>query len=358
MANEKEALSNPLDQDANEVTIKANAGKVTSVKQSAEKVSVNSIAANAVNYVKPAPPPTTASGDFQMTGPVWWFSLNNDQTHDLAAVVGVGGSAIAPVAGPAAPAIAAAVLAASGYILFINKLGGSNGVDINGVLGTTGVIVTPRVGKFYGELIQAARLAVSGRTILDFLVIASGQVPALGAALNLPVVGGVLTAVESGTPLGWALAGALGLAVDLLESPPNPNAHGHIWANRDQPGAWESFILAQLGEDNKVSLLSWQGLFSAQFGGGQDVYANRPQVGDWETWTLIDNNDGTVSFKTFNGNYLSAEQGGGAAVYANRTSIGDWEKFHLVNLPDGKVALKTHLFTGFPPLQKFISVQQ
>ncbi len=99
------------------------------------------------------------------------------------------------------------------------------------------------------------------------------------------------------------------------------------------------------------------GSFSAQFGGEQDVYANRPQVGDWETWTLIDNNDGTVSFKSFNGNFLSAELGGGVALYANRTSIGG-EKFHLVNLSSGKVALKTHLFTGFPPLQKFVSVQQ
>ena len=316
------------------------------------------VVADPAGYVKPASPASNGTGDFQMTGPVWWLSLDNDQTRHLAEVLGVGGSAIAPIAGAAAPAIEAAVLAASSYIVLINRLGGSNGVDINGVLGTTGVIVTPRVGNFYGELIQAARLAVSGRTILDFLIIASGQLPELGAALNLPVVAGVLGAVESGTPLGWALAGALGLVVDLTQSAPDPNAHGHIWANRDQPKAWERFILAQLGEDNEVALLSWQGLFSAQFGGGQDVYANRPQLGEWETWTLIDNSDGTVSFRTFNGNYLSAEQGGGEAVYANRTSIGDWEKFHLVNLPDGKVALQTHLFTGFPPLQKFVSVQQ
>lgn len=311
-----------------------------------------------VNHLKPAPPPKREAGDFQMTGPVWWFSLDDDQTHDLAAAVGTGGSAIASVAGPAAPAIAAGMLAASGYIELINKLGGSNGVDVNGVVGTIGEIVTPRVGKFYGELIQAARLAVSGRTILDFLVLASAKVPQLGAALNLPVVASVFAAVESGTPLGWAIAGALGFAIDLSAPAPDPNAHGHIWADRDQPGPWESFILAHLSDGNKVSLLSWQGLFSAQFGGGQDVYANRPQVGDWETWTLIDNNDGTVSFRSFNGHYLSAEQGGGAAVYVNRTAIGDWEKFVLVNLPDGKVALKTHLLAGFPPLPKFVSVKQ
>ena len=311
-----------------------------------------------VNTIKPAPPDATANGSFQITGPVWWLSLDNDQTHELAAIVGAGGSAAASLSGPMWPAIAAALLAASGYILLVNELGGSNGVDVNGVVGTQGVIVTPRVGKFYGELIQAARLAVSGRTILDFLVLASKEVPELGAALNLPVVASVLAAVESGTPFGWALAGALGLAVDLLQPAPDPNAHGHIWANRDQPGDWESFILANIGDGNKVSLLSWQGLFSAQDGGGQDVYANRPQVGDWETWTLINHDDGTVSFESFNGHYLSAEQGGGAAVYVNRTAIGDWEKFELVNLPSGKIALRTHLATGFPILQHYVSVQQ
>ena len=114
------------------------------------------------------------------------------------------------------------------------------------------------------------------------------------------------------------------------------------------------FILATVGSGNQVSLLSWQGLFSAQMGGGNDVYANRPQVGDWETWTFVDNNDGTVSFKSSNGNYLSAQGGGGdgMAVYVNRTTVGDWERFYLVNLPDGRVALKTH------DKGKFVSVQQ
>ncbi len=146
----------------------------------------------------------------------------------------------------------------------------------------------------------------------------------------------------------------LGLRLNLLEKAPDPNAHGHIWANRDAADKWESFLLAQVAPGNKVSLLSWQGLFSAQGGGGNDVYANRPTVGDWETWTLIDNNDGTVSFQSFNGNYLSAQLGGGsgAALYANRTAIGSWEKFYVVNLPDGRIALKTH------DSGKFVSVQQ
>jgi hypothetical protein len=303
------------------------------------------------DLVKPAAPDKPAADfDFQNTGPVWWVSLDNAHTHDLEAVVATLGALTGLVWPPAAAAIEASIP----YIELVNKFGGNNGVDINGVVGTDGLIVTPRVGKLYGELIQAARLEVSGRTIVDFIIVASKSVPELGAALNLPVVASVLAAVESGTPLGWALAAALGFAVNLLGSAPDPNEHGHIWANRDQAQQWESFLLAHIDDGNKVSLLSWQGLFSAQMGGGNDVYANRPQVGDWETWTLIDNGDGTVSFKSFNGNYLSAQEGGGdgMAVYVNRTAIGDWEKFYLVNMPDGKVALKTKL------KGKFVSVQQ
>jgi len=307
---------------------------------------------SAADFVKPAPPPNNSAGEFKSTGPVWWIGLTNDQTHALESVLATTGNALATLAGTLWPAVAAALNGSIGYIELVNKFGGNNGVDINGVVGVEGLIVTPRWGKFYEDLVQAARLIVSGRTIADFVIIASGSVPALGATLGIPVVASVLTALESGTPLGWALAGALGLAADLLGSEPDPNQHGHIWANRDNAGPWESFIMAQVGTGNKISLLSWQGLFSAQMGGGNDVYANRPQVGDWETWTIIDNNDGTVSFKSFNGNYLSAQQGGGLALYANRTSIGDWEKFYIVNLPDGRVALKTH------DKGRFVSVQQ
>lgn len=345
----KTAVRTP-NQAANQATTKVNAGNVT--PSPILHADTPSVLDKAVDAVKPAAPDPNADGTFQSTGPVWWIGLDNNQTRDLEGVLATGGSLLAALAGPFWPVVGAALLASIGYIEMVNKFGGSNGVDINGVIGTEGLIVTPRVGKFYADLIQAARMVVSGRTIVDFLVIASGDVPALGATLGIPVVASVLTALEAGTPLGWALAGALGFAVNLLEAAPDPNAHGHIWANRDQPAQWESFILAQVAPGNKVSLLSWQGLFSAQLGGGNDVYANRPQVGDWETWTIVDNNDGTVSFESFNGNYLSAQQGGGTALYANRTTIGTWEKFYLVNLPDGRIALKTH------DLGKFVSVQQ
>jgi hypothetical protein len=128
------------------------------------------------------------------------------------------------------------------------------------------------------------------------------------------------------------------------------NEHGAVMADRDQAAEWESFNLLQL-DGGHVALLSWQGFFSAQMGGGAGVYANRPQVGEWETWTLIGNGDSTVSFQTSNGHFLCAEEGGGRECQADRTSIGDWEKFQLVNLPDGKVALRTR------NAGKFVSVQ-
>ncbi len=175
---------------------------------------LNSAASGIAAVLKPSPPDAnTDNGELLITGMVWYVGLTNDQTHALETVLGAGGEALAPLGGPLWPAIAAALAAAVTYIEIVNKLGGSNGVDINGVVGVEGVIVTPRVGKLYGELIQAARLVVTGRTIVDFLIIAGGQVPALGAVLGISTVASVLTAVEAGNPLGWALAGALGLAV-------------------------------------------------------------------------------------------------------------------------------------------------
>lgn len=171
---------------------------------------------------------------------------------------------------------------------------------------------------------------------------AAANSPPLAAAFNLPVVASVFNAVAAGTPLGWAIAGAVGFLVKLFEPEPDINDHGAVMADRRDPFAWESFLMAQIGAANEVSLLSHMGHFWAQMGGGHGVYANRPQVGDWEKWTLIQNGDGTASLRTFNGNYLCAEEGGGRECQANRTAIGPWEKFYLVNMPDGKIALKTH----------------
>ncbi len=281
--------------------------------------------------------------EFSHTGAVWIASLTEPETQEVTALIGAGGP-LAPAAGPLAPMVLAAIGAGIGYITAMDKFGGNQGVDINGVVGTMGIVVTPRLSGFGAQLMQAARIAVTGRTVIDFVIAASSQVAPLGSALGTAAAGTVLKELLSGTPLGLAVALGVGLLIDKALPAPDPNEHGGVHADRTKVDLWERFVLAQLGNSNQVSLLAWQGLFSAQGGGGGDVYANRPQVGPWETWNMIDNHDGTVSFQSNNGHYLTALNGGGNGSYckSDRTAIGAWERFFIVNQTNGHIALRTH----------------
>ncbi len=291
-----------------------------------------------------SPGPPQDAPLFSNTGPVWVVSLTHRQAEGVEGLLGT----IAGVAAVAIPGfgdvIAAAVGGAAGIILVVDALGGDQGVDINGVAGVTGVIVTPHASGMFATLIQGARVGVAAATIVEFILAASSQIPLLASSFGVTVAAAVFAAVGGGTPLGWALAGAAGIVVNLLEPAPDPNGHGGIHADRTVVGDWERFILASIGSGDEIALLSWQGLFSAQGGGGAEVYANRPKVGPWETWTLMNNQDGTVSFRSTNGHFLTALNGGGYGSYclADRLAIGNWERFYLENLPSGHVAIKTH----------------
>ena len=212
-----------------------------------------------------------------------------------------------------------------------------------GVVGVNGVIVTPHVSGMYQKMIEGARAGIAAATNVDFIIALAKAVPSVGSELGIQTVATVFAAVAANTPLGWALAGAAGAAINLLLPAPDPNEHGGIHADRTTVGPWESFILSEIPPGSLVTVLSWQGLFSAQNGGGGDVFANRPQRGPWETWALLDNHDGTVSLKSTNGPYLTATNGGGPGSYcvASAPTIGPNEKFHLENLPNGHIALKT-----------------
>src|SRR4030095_1285523 len=131
--------------------------------------------------------------------------MMNERTEMLVSAMSLAETIIAPLAGPLWPKVALALRAGIAYIETGNKLGGNNGVDIHGVIGTQGLIVTPRIGRIYQQLIQAARFAVSGRTILDFVLMASSRIPALAGALGVPVAATIFKLVASGTPLGWAI---------------------------------------------------------------------------------------------------------------------------------------------------------
>jgi hypothetical protein len=301
------------------------------------------------------PPDRGTDGELHLEQlPVWWLSLNNDQTHKLAGVLGgAGGSLTAIGLGTPLSVIGLGILAAVPYIEAINTLGGNNGVDITGVIGTAGLIVTPRVGKVFNELIKGARLVIQGRTILDFVIFVASKVPPVANLLETPAIVQAVSLLQGPTPIGIVISAATGWIIRGLSE--NERIPGAVLADRDQPGEWERFVLEQVGADEKgqrVALLSWRGFFSAQMDGGHGVYANRSAVGPWELWTLIPNGDGTVSFQTNDGrHYLSAEVGGGRECQANRTEIGAWEKFRMEFLPDGHIALKTH------DRGKYVSVQ-
>lgn len=280
-----------------------------------------------------------SAGEFRMKGPVWTLILDHDQTTKLSQVLIEGGGPLLAAAGVAAPVIAGALFASIVYINFVDRLGGNNGVEINGVVGVQGILVHPRLmGGRFELLADSARIGVAGVTITAWLVAAIAKSPALATALQFAPLAAIANAVSLGTPLGLAIGAALDLA---LEGEPNPDTFGPVVANRNHVGEWESFEIGTCRDSSEVSLMSHMGHFSAVDGGGKGVYANRPDVGAWERWGLIKHGDGTTSFLTANAHLLTAELGGGRECNANRTSIGPWEKFHIEPLAGGKFALRT-----------------
>ena len=278
-------------------------------------------------------------GELRLEGAVWVLSCDNQQTIALQGHLTTLKDVLEVVAGPLATPIAETIKMSIGYIQFMNALGGHNGVEIQGVVGLPGLMVTPRGGSLANEFLKAGRLAVTGRVLTEFLANAAARSPVLATTFQLGGVAAVIQTILSGTPLGWALAAAVGIIPDLLLPEPDPDEHGAVLADRAAVGVWETFSFCDRG-DGTISMLSWLGHFSAQGGGGAGVYANRPQALEWETWTQVPNGDGTVSFRTYNGHYLCAEMGGGRECQADRTQIGAWEKFRLEPQPGNKWAIR------------------
>jgi hypothetical protein len=311
--------------------------------------------ASGFNFVLPhdlsSPDVPSGSGapKVSLTGTVWVVSLSHEQAEEVEGSLAAIASAIALLSVPTGPlaflgeAVAGAIGGAAGVIQLVDAIGGDQGVDVQGVANIEGVLVTPHASGFVAKLIEGARLGVTGATIMDFIIGAGSGSSAIASTFGIPVAAEVFSRIASGTPLGWALAATAGAIVNLLLPTPDPNDHGGIHADRTVVGDWERFVLSAQPKD-QISLLSWQGLFSAQNGGGADVYANRPQQGPWETWTLINNGDGTVSFRTNNGHFLTATNGGGDGSYcmADRTATGNWERFYMQLLGDGHVTIRTH----------------
>jgi hypothetical protein len=227
-------------------------------------------------FVLPHPVPPVPDGvppiDVQFTGPVWLVSLTHTQCEALEGLLSTSGALLT------AQVVSKVLSALAGMIQTIDAIGGDQGVDVQGVLGVAGVIVTPHGQGMLGQLIAGTSHGITAAWIVDYLLLTAHAEPAVGAALGITTAASVLAAVMGGISVGVALATALGIDLSHIGSSPDPNEHGGIHADRPKAQEWEMFILSQLGPNNQVALLSWQGLFSAQNGGGADVYANRPQL--------------------------------------------------------------------------------
>lgn len=298
-------------------------------------------------------------GDFRLvSGFSWTLTCTNEQTHNLVALgAALGGFAVAlsTYFGVTLPVAALLLVKISGTLAWIetvNGLGGNNGVIIIGTLDSVGILVVPRLMP--GQLVHAveeATIAAAGRTVVELLVAGSAYAPQLAAMLQIPIVARAFSLVSSGTPLGWALSYAIGLALGEIVGQPDPDEHGTIRADRQEAHAWEGLIVEAIDDKDTFALLSHVGFLSARGGGGSAVFANRTEVGSWERWTMVHNPNNTISLRSSAGSYLVTEDGGGKECNANRNAIGSWEQFEPVALPDGKVALRTFVKKTFVSVQ-------
>jgi hypothetical protein len=270
------------------------------------------------------------------TGPIWNVFLSHAQIQVLNNPGAQLGVALLP------PPYDAAVEAVIGYISLIDDLGGDQGVDITGVIGTQGVLVTPHVLGAYGWLVKGSGIAVAaGETIANFVIKVAGAIQTVAETLcSTPAI---ITAILTGNPVVGAAAGII-TGLFSHNNPPDTTP-GAVKANVNAIGAHETFVLIGVGRGNdQVALLSWQGFFSAQQGGGAQVYANRAVASIWETWTLINNGDGTVSFRTYDGkHYLGTSSIPDHSCWADQTQNQPrgWCRFTMQHLDGCHVALKT-----------------
>jgi hypothetical protein len=285
--------------------------------------------------------------NFQSTGPVWDVSMTHGE-------VNAGNWSAALAAAGAPNPVTIAIAAATQIVSFIDFLGGDNGVDITGILGVQGCIITPHTFGIFGVLSQATKIvADAGRTIGDFLVKAVGD-GSKAVSIALCVSIGTIIAGPVGGLIGGLLSGLFGGGNQ--PQPPTP-ARGGVAADTpvNQPiTGVNKFILCQNAGGAGVTLLSWQGFFCPQRGGGTSILANTDRVGQYEQLVMENNGDGTVSFRadsTGTSFYFRAMNGGGnvcqwdttnpgVGVYHHRNALET--SFRILHLENGNIALQTY----------------
>jgi len=278
-------------------------------------------------------------------GPIWNIGLSHPEVLRLLAA-----GAIAPFALPIPPPVAVVIDTSIAYIVLMDGIGGFHGVDITVVEGAAGCVVSPQGSGIYPALSQAVNVAVdAGRTIGDFIVktVLQGVQSVSG---TVAISAGALIAGVPGAVIGGLLHGLFGGG-----GQPAPPPRGGVAADsQGQPTGVNKFVLCQISPGNGVSLLSWQGFFCPQNGGGTSIYANTNAVGQFERLVLEDNGDGTVSLRcdaTGTSFYLRAEYGGGNVCQWDTTNPGvggyphrtpQETSFRIVPLEAGNIALQTY----------------
>jgi hypothetical protein len=179
------------------------------------------------------------------TGVVWNVDLNHAEVNALTTEAGFAALAIPPP-------IDVAVAAVSAYVALIDQIGGDNGVDISGVIGAAGVIVTPRGLGAYGWLVKGANIVVdAGKTIGEFILklVGSVQHGDIQTVAVLASIGGGLLAGLATIPMGAVILDWLfGRRADPPpDSPEALNKRGAVKANRPKVQPWETFVLTEVG---------------------------------------------------------------------------------------------------------------
>lgn len=184
----------------------------------------------------------------------------------------------------------------------MDAIGGNNGVEISGNVGSDQILILPHASGIWGAVVH---------TVEDVTRILALANPA------------VFTATIG--------IGLLGHFVGA--------ARGEVHCDENAAGSEETFgCITTTG--GFVEIISFNGYFTAD-SDDRLVYANRGQAQRDEKFRLIHNANGTVSFQSRMGTYICADRNrGNKRVSVDRNAIGEWEQWTIVPVGNGKIALR------------------
>jgi hypothetical protein len=201
----------------------------------------------------------------------------------------------------AAPEIAPIIGALAGIVTTVDFIGGKNGVEISGAIGSTNLMILPQGKGILGTIVRTVS------EVASFLV--NLQPGVVLAKFGIKIVGG------------------------LFGSP-----GGSIHANEGAAKNEETFLMITT-TDNKVAFIAFRGYFHASSDDSL-LWANRDKSLRDEKFDLIRNANGTITLRSWMNTYVCADRNKGKRMTIDRKTAGEWEQFHLEFLGGGKVALQ------------------